>query len=478
MSDTATVWIVGAGFSRSLGGPLLADLLSMATREKLAARHQDLGKNSAFNQVYALYHLGRDFADGYLFDPGLPKLSGATYWGDAEQFLEIVSNAAQADPEIGGRDYLNGVWATLRPEINSKGAAGARYLSTPGLKDANLDFEVVANAARELVALECGLFLDPRYTSPFEPASVDPRQSERARPYVDWGDSLNENDTILSFNYDTVVEDIACRRGVTVLGVGDSEDIQGRPTLIKLHGSVDWSSTGDGYRRDRGSIARPPAIATPGNAKLEMSEGGFKPLWDEAAGRLREARHVAWLGYGLPASDASAVKLILDNLATNQYEDLTIDLVLGPTNFATDRILNLVGAVVSPKREARSEEHLAVLRKVEAAWSNDRETLKEARRVVTGDKRVFPEEHALAEKRLFIEGFIRKVEEVEESRLEAERATDRISDQVVQALPLYAQDYLRLWATRRQQILNHRRIAAEIAEAKQRLEQLRAYIDS
>lgn len=477
MSDRPTVWILGAGFSRSLGGPLLDDLLSMATREKLAARDTGLKSNPAFNQVYALYHFGRNFSEGYLFEPSFPKLRGVWNWTDAEQFLETLSAAADVNLGQAHRDYLNRAWARIRPEIASKGTYGRHYLQMPGLTEENLDFSRVAEAARELVALQCGLFLDTRHTTPFDDHLAEVRSYERALPYVAWGDSLNEHDTILSFNYDTVVEDIACRKGINVFAVEEQEPAPALATLIKLHGSVDWAGTETGYRRQRGVIVRPPAIATPGNAKFEMSEGGFKPLWDEALLRLRQAEHIAWLGYSLPASDASAVKLVLEGLATNQHEGLTLDLVLGPTSFATDRIFNLIGGIVSPKRSRPAEQYLNALRKLEAKWFDEKDRLKEARRVVVGDTLVQPKEYAARKKQAFVDGFIRETERIKQVEVATESAADREASQVVKVLPLYAQDYLRLWATRRDQLIVHRRIADEIESAEQRVIELRKYID-
>src|SRR5690349_5186392 len=52
------VWIVGSGFSRPLGGPLLADLFSRRFQTRVAARFPTLGHAPETIELYEFFHFG------------------------------------------------------------------------------------------------------------------------------------------------------------------------------------------------------------------------------------------------------------------------------------------------------------------------------------------------------------------------------------------------------------------------------------
>lgn len=62
------VWILGAGFSRPLGGPLLPQLLAVSSWVQLGSRFpRDKHPNlyvEGINEALVLYHHGRNFKDG------------------------------------------------------------------------------------------------------------------------------------------------------------------------------------------------------------------------------------------------------------------------------------------------------------------------------------------------------------------------------------------------------------------------------
>ncbi len=83
-----TVGVLGAGFSKPLGGPLLPDLFSSGSRDRLLAaygsaskyEHLFSGMASEVRRLYAGH--GRNGA------------LGNHHWDDAEQFLEALDSAA------------------------------------------------------------------------------------------------------------------------------------------------------------------------------------------------------------------------------------------------------------------------------------------------------------------------------------------------------------------------------------------------
>jgi hypothetical protein len=337
------VWILGAGFSRFLGGPLLNELLTIRAAQRIATVY-----NGEEAQAVSEFE-----AIARLFEAGLPSTAsnGKAQWQHAEEFLEQLALAAENPTQ---RRLL--VQWSQSSEAVEQGVRGVTEDSVPALYE---------SAVRMLVA-ECCLFLE----------EANPKL-ERWAPYRSWAQALDVNDTILTFNYDRVVELVGDARkgGVSVptpSELADTLSLQGVPCCLKLHGSVDWKlhqnrvevdphPTGHAQR----AIMRAHvnyAIATPGPAKYRMvAEGAaaLKPLWTRAEEALRCAEAVVIVGYSMPASDSSTKQWLVDALRfrvshenkgvvpINQEAPLPVHTVLGPdlTRGPVLRINGLLGEV-------------------------------------------------------------------------------------------------------------------------------------
>ena len=95
MSSDRVVWIIGAGFSRPLGGPLLTDLFSWKSERDLEARYP----KDRFPRLHG--HVPQTarwlFHYGTRFDQGKPRYyiaDGEALWQDAEGFLDYLDVAA------------------------------------------------------------------------------------------------------------------------------------------------------------------------------------------------------------------------------------------------------------------------------------------------------------------------------------------------------------------------------------------------
>jgi hypothetical protein len=80
---------------------------------------------------------------------------------------------------------------------------------------------------------------------------IVPNESERWTPYKKWFGNLTRDDTILTFNYDDVVERVAEFNGHAYYDATNSSSplklmvpAQG-PALLKLHGSATWATDSD-----------------------------------------------------------------------------------------------------------------------------------------------------------------------------------------------------------------------------------------
>lgn len=371
------VWITGAGFSASLGAPLLNDLLSFRLRSRLisagflvSGQSEDAGpaKDEAYIQdlVYGLYHHGTGYGEGYLFEPSVMAPRGERgLWRHAEEYLERLDELAVT----GGDAELHEIRGRFLSAIatHQGGEPGRDRLFThllkrqPGGALPTLSAKDFAREAKRIVAAECCHFL----------RSVTAK-SERAKPYARWLRNIGtaSRDTIVTFNYDCVLEHLggALVRDVLVAGAdGDIEQQQyrskklGSPLLIKLHGSVDWQRIpANGalpFRRsgDLEHAVKSPEnqIATPGGSKLASSEGDLQALWALASKKIREAQEVIFIGYRIPESDAAAREMILDALQENENKQLRVKVVLGPPSFDRARLTTLL-EVTMPERSRES----------------------------------------------------------------------------------------------------------------------------
>ena len=90
-----TVWILGSGFSKPLGGPTLPQLLSYAAFHDIGVRYADREWVQDVNHgvIRYLYHYGTRFAAGEILG-GIPHGPGEPLWEHAEEFLDYLDTAA------------------------------------------------------------------------------------------------------------------------------------------------------------------------------------------------------------------------------------------------------------------------------------------------------------------------------------------------------------------------------------------------
>jgi hypothetical protein len=164
-TEKSAVWILGAGFSRSLGGPMLLDLLAPPTSNAVFALYGKTVATEEANRIRETY-----------LDRGPAASPGMRFWSDPEAFLDELDAAA------------------YRPNgPASRRLGGAFGYSDPG------DFKEfcvqMRDEARRLVAAACCAFLKDADTT-----------EERWQPYLSWAKALKPSDSVLTFNYDRVLE--------------------------------------------------------------------------------------------------------------------------------------------------------------------------------------------------------------------------------------------------------------------------------
>jgi hypothetical protein len=322
-----TVWILGAGFSRSLGGLLLPELLSEKSKAETLANFPELkGEPERVYNLFAKHLRG----EGTIKDGrnGFPA-----YWEHAEEFLDFVDTAA-------------------------KGNVARRNILAPPPAPAGQLEELHDNCVR-VIAAECAI------TQNVGDLTDEESTPEAWQPYIRWATNVRPGDSIITFNYDTVLETLGRGRAGcyfnsrTVHGVEGA--VRNGAQIYKLHGSIDWTGPGDNgpikIAQARDLLTKPlqPLIATPGPTKKTRCTGEFKSIWDAAMVALKAAEQVVFVGYRFPPSDSESRSKLLEALRENtSVRGLRVHTVLGPrsSNDDTVRLRELLKSVLSEGRQA------------------------------------------------------------------------------------------------------------------------------
>jgi hypothetical protein len=180
-------------------------------------------------------------------------------------------------------------------------------------------------AVRRALVAECAWF--------WKDAQIE---SERWSPYCSWLSMLSPGyDTIVSFNYDGVLECILDSQKHRIEVPGSQGDNHDRVNILKLHGSVTWEVNADvcqvvDVEHALQSASARIAIATPGPSKRGLTKEFFEPLWFQAVTAIERAEVVVFLGYRFPESDAESRDRLLKAIVVNEQTRLRIHVVLGP----------------------------------------------------------------------------------------------------------------------------------------------------
>jgi hypothetical protein len=323
--EDSTVWILGAGFSKALGGPLIKQLLGPREKEVLTGVFPKSADAIAIDGIIAA---------GAFFRWGLDERR--SNWGDAEQFLDVVESAAAESPGLSHAHLqltkiLKGI--VPRPEPLPAAWGGSKFYEFDNLDE-------LAKACRRALALDCSIFLRNAQTN-----------SERWAPYVSWAQSLGRGHTVVTFNYDQVPELLSALPGA-MLKVIDPEQVEtdieatkllNAAPVLKVHGSVTWrlEKGADGKERiaPRASVKDPtvgdpsadPVLGVPGPGKRGLVSGSLRHLWAAALDAVRSATSVYFVGYRFPPTDADSRSKLIGALAANRNRSvMRVRTVVGP----------------------------------------------------------------------------------------------------------------------------------------------------
>lgn len=360
------VWILGAGFSVPLGGPLFRKLISGETARSLynwsdyakqsweartphgpqSYTTQQLAASISAEIVYTLYSEGVEDKN---------KRGQIALWNDAEQFLERLEIAAD-EPESQLAMDLRETLVAMRGHSTDD-----RATALLAFQDEEVGLELLHQEAARFVAGACSVFLSRAEQNP---RIVD--TSEQWDPYRRWvGILKGGSDSVITFNYDRTLDILGeyCRRQLrrdpffSPVGItADRFEAFSKSSVptYHLHGHVGWRRSRDdesielqpaqgGFQTNRAIAHRLPeraVIGIPGKHKLSLPDGLLKDTWDKAMAAVREAGAVVFVGYRFPETDNMAKRRLIDALKAN-HEGVP-HIVLGANNQDMPRLKGMI----------------------------------------------------------------------------------------------------------------------------------------
>lgn len=156
------------------------------------------------------------------------------------------------------------------------------------------------------------------------------REGSIQQQYLGFADALRSQDSILSFNYDTALEEALLATGVAPdygFGTARWADTTREQLVLKLHGSINFIQTDNGTDVvDFELLTNPttqfyqlgkPLLVPPTWNKTSPGDP-VQAIWSKAWDKLRTATHLVFIGYSLPESDLFFRYLLASALAKNE----------------------------------------------------------------------------------------------------------------------------------------------------------------
>lgn len=252
----------------------------------------------------------------------------------ARSVLKDVRNLYGRVPGVGLENYYRDI------ETRARIGSFARSANRPK------DWQTYQNDLEELIRR-----VVVHTTCKSEEGRLEPRVSKVHAQILN---KLKEHDTIITFNYDVLIEhsfgqssvwtprdgygtlvhgirNAWCQRWFKERGISDRT--RAKIQLLKLHGSANWTlyKTGQVRLKDRPFVVRTRehktvfekvSILPPGwNKRIDRSP--YRQLWRQARLRLERCKTLVIIGYSLPEADLLAKALFAEvvrlRVARNQY---------------------------------------------------------------------------------------------------------------------------------------------------------------
>lgn len=199
-------------------------------------------------------------------------------------------------------------------------------------------------------------------------------EEQQCRSHDRIANALRKGDAVISFNYDTLIDEAArrwsagiwranCGYGFPVSRGAEAWSAGSMPgpfpatnylRLLKPHGSLHWSDINSRLKSMQLASSPYAASAARGNIipptwdKTILGEWPWKPVWEEASRVLKQTRCLIVIGYSVPPTDLTSQALIRSSLSGGE---LRLLVVANPDPDARGRVIDLArGAITARTR--------------------------------------------------------------------------------------------------------------------------------
>ncbi len=276
------VYILGAGFSRPAGLPLMKDFLLQA-RDCLSGHEMDEETKHAFEVVLGFISNASMAAYRVKFNP--------------ENIEELFSMASA----LGNMEIINSIRIvisfTIHAAMIKTDGIGGYYLSR------NVPRKHIESNKWVMNGTTCNI---PQYQHFAYLMS-------QSNYYHDDHVSNDAKNTVITFNYDTLLEDSLKAIGREFSYIYDKLD--NRICILKPHGSLAWEDSAGNDKYESSKLNKNPLIIPPTWNKSMLFE--FEKIWKNCIEALRDSTRIIIIGYSFPRTDAHIRYLLSCGLMEN-----------------------------------------------------------------------------------------------------------------------------------------------------------------
>lgn len=303
------VYVLGAGFSKNAGLPVLKDFLNEMRSSVNWLKKEERPELTATRDVL----LFRKSAASAALRVNM----------NVENIEDLFSLAAASGEESNANNVSNAIAATIE------------YCRQRAMRPQTLNVTVTSNTPvpSSWNKTNEGDETKQRYTAELYDLYAGFLSGDLCE------DSQYMKNTVISFNYDTLLEDSLLNIGVPVdYGFGrvnvaydeswtEMQGVKKKLTVLKIHGSVNWfindrelgdltvyRSYNDGYSKDGDPYYR--VIIVPPTWRKDFS-GPLIDVWRRAIMALRTATRIIFLGFSFPDTDSHIKYLLAAGLQEN-----------------------------------------------------------------------------------------------------------------------------------------------------------------
>lgn len=297
------VYILGAGFSKNAGLPLLSGFLNEMRSSVNWLKKEERLELTATREVL----LFRKRAASAALRVNL----------NVENIEDLFSLAAASGEEAAAENISTAIAATIEYSRSHAQTLGPMEVA------AKADFPIPQSWAKTG---------GDEYKTRFEVQLYDQYAGLLNGDLCDHQDYMDN--TVISFNYDTILEDALLRIGVPIdygfqkdwveydEGWQSAQTKNKQLKLLKIHGSINWfqhkrelqnltvyKTYNDGYTKGRVALIPP-------TWRKDFS-GPLSDVWRGAIHALREATRIIFIGFSFPDTDAHIKYLLAAGLQEN-----------------------------------------------------------------------------------------------------------------------------------------------------------------